>query len=343
MKVEGARRSNPQVSLDPGHLFGLYQPREDFHGSGNVPTPDDSIGRQPYRPFDPDVGKPVRRKSEVMHRILSAVDMSAHGTTVMDYSLFIAGAFHASITGLCVVETKKIEGPTLRDYLATVGLSDQGDYRAKVERFLGLRATEILGSFEERCRQEGVRFEGVSRKGILSRVIASMVDDIDLILLGRKGEHAEWHAHPLGSSVEAVIRTTRKPVLVTPKRFAPIQRALVAYDGSQYSKDALEMAAQISRETRMEGLVLAVQSEEEASRRLAVEVTEALTAHEVEYEFLARSGDAGEVIPATAVDRDCQLIVMGAYGHTKIREMILGSTTERVLLNAPDLAILVKR
>jgi nucleotide-binding universal stress UspA family protein len=278
-----------------------------------------------------------------MNRILGAVDLSAHGTTVVDYALFIARALHASVTGLCVLETKKIEGPTLRDYLATVGLETGLDYREKVERFLGIKCSEILETFETRCREAGIAFEGVSRKGILSRVIASMVDEYDLVLLGRKGEHAEWHAYPLGSSVEAVIRTTRKPVLITPKRFSPIQRGLVAYDGSQYSKDSLDFAARICNETRMEAVVLTVQSEPEVAGRLESEARDIVRSHGLECEFLVRSGDPGAVIPATAVEQECQLIVMGAYGHTKIREMILGSTTEQVLMNALDLAILLKR
>jgi len=280
-----------------------------------------------------------------MNRILAALDTSSHGTTVMEYALFIAGVFRCGLTALTVVETKKIEGPMLRDYLATVGLEAGLDYRGKVERFLEMRSREILESCESRCRDAGIPFTGICRKGIPSRIIASMVDEVDLILLGRKGEHAEWHAYPLGGSVEATIRTTRKPVLVTPKRFTPIQKALVAYDGSAYAKDALTMAATICRETRMQGVVLAVQAQtdEEAARVVREEVDAILRENGASCEFVVRIGDAAAQIAAVATGMGCDLVVMGAYGHSKIREMLLGSTTEQVLLNIPDLPILLRR
>ena len=271
-----------------------------------------------------------------MKRILGAIDSSAHGLRVMDYAVQIARIYGATVTGLFVVEIKKIEGPMLRDFLNTVGLEPGFDYSGKVERFLEMRSADLLSQFEEKCRASSVSFEGVSTKGIVGREIASLASRVDLIVMGRRGEHAEWHSNPLGGSVEAVVRSTRVPILVTTRAYYDFQRALVAFDGSSHSCDALRLAAEIHSQTGLEILVLSVVPEEDPDARemFENEVRGILDPQACSYTFLVREGDPGVTIPMVATELECNLIIMGAYGHSKIREMILGSVTQQVLFNS---------
>ena len=229
-----------------------------------------------------------------MIRLLSAIDTSEHADTVMEYSRFVASVFRASVTGLCVIESKKIEGPLLRDYLSTIGLDAGLDYKGAVTKFLEIKADEQLGRFGELCRESGLEFDAVVERGIVTRIIESRAGEYDLVILGRRGEHAEWNAAPLGGAVEAVIRGTHKPVLITPRKFRPIGRALIAYDGSHYAKDALSLAADIHGETKLEGVVLFVQPKKDEGEveRMRAEVAEYLDGRGYEFRFETREGDA---------------------------------------------------
>lgn len=280
-----------------------------------------------------------------MIRILSAIDTSEHASTVIDYSCFVAGVLQADIVGLCVVETKKIEGPLLRDYLSTVGLDAGLDYKGAVRTFLESKSAELLDGFEKECTLRGISFRGVVEHGNVSQHVTACAEDVDLVILGRKGEHAEWHANPLGGSVESVLRRTPKPVLVTPRKFVEINRALIAYDGSRYSRDALDLASRIHKATKLEGIVLNVQPEkdESASARVKAEVDAFLAERDCAFRFEVAEGDPGTWIPTMAQRFECELVVMGAYGHSKIREMILGSATQQVLMNTPKLPLLMCR
>jgi len=280
-----------------------------------------------------------------MIRILAAIDTSQHAETVMRYARFVARIFQGGVLGLCVVESKKIEGPLLRDYLLTVGLDAGLDYKGAVERFLHIKSEELLETFRQGCAAEGIPFEGAVEKGIVPRVVGACAEEADIIILGRKGEHAEWHAAPLGSSVETVIRHTHKPVLITPRRFVEVRRALVAYDGSEHAREALDLAARIHRATGLGGVILHVRPvrDDEGTERLFAEVRERLGADSDAFRFLAHEGEAGTWIPACAVENDCQLIIMGAFGHSRLREKILGSATQQVILGTPDLPLLLRR
>ena len=280
-----------------------------------------------------------------MIRILSAIDTSDHAATVMEYTRFIASVLDAKVRGLCVVETKKIEGPLRRDYLSTVGLDAGLDYQKAVTQFLELKSNELLTTFREGCEADGIEFESTVEKGIVSKIVTRLAEESDLVILGRKGEHAEWHAGSLGGSVESVLRHTHKPVLVTPRKFKRIHRCLVAYDGSRYSREALELAARIQHATGLDGVVLNVQPErdEAAEARIRKEVEEILADREGQFDFEVQEGDAGRWIPKRALQAECDLIVMGAYGHSRIREMILGSSTQQVLHNTPELPVLLRR
>jgi nucleotide-binding universal stress UspA family protein len=263
--------------------------------------------------------------------LLAAVDASEHGARGVDHALFVARVFGSRIQALSVLETKKIEGPLLRDYLATVGLAPGLDYCQKVERFLDMKAKEILSDFGNRCAAGRIPFEAEVLRGIPSRAILERSASTDLIIIGQRGENADWQGETLGGCVQAVVRASQRPILVTPRRYRPIDRALVAYDGSEHARDALDLAADIARRTQLFFTVLTAGGGEALDEGRRREVAERIGPNPPAYDLAVARGEPWHAILESAANLDCQLIVMGAYGHSRIRELIIGSTTEQVL------------
>ncbi len=273
--------------------------------------------------------------------LLAAIDTSEHGPRVSDYALFVARVFGCRVHALSVLETKKIEGPLLRDFLSTIGLEPGLDYAQKVERFLEMKARDSLVAFEERCRSAGVPCTIETAKGVAGKLILERGSSTDLILIGQRGEHAEWHGDALGGSVESVIRASPRPILVVPRRYHEIRRALLAYDGSRHAREALELAKELADRTRLLLTVLAVRSTGDGEDGTRREVEQLLGPH-TPHELRVATGEPYRAILEAAESLDCQLIVMGAYGHSRIRELIIGSTTVQVLRRS-KLPILLSR
>jgi nucleotide-binding universal stress UspA family protein len=89
------------------------------------------------------------------------------------------------------------------------------------------------------------------------------------------------------------------------------------------------MMAAPTRKTSLTVLVVGDDSTHPAS-----EVNGYLEAHEVAGTVLEAKGDSGEQIVEFAKSTDADLIVMGAYGHSKVRELVVGSTTTFVINHA---------
>src|SRR5262249_56934031 len=104
----------------------------------------------------------------------------------------------------------------------------------------------------------GLPFEAICAKGIVSEAICEHGNSRRLVIIGRKGEHAEWACDDLGTSVERVVRRAASPVLVTPKHFTPINKALVGFDGSRQAREALSLAAELHRRVNLDVTVLVV-------------------------------------------------------------------------------------
>jgi len=106
----------------------------------------------------------------------------------------------------------------------------------------------------------------------------------------------------------------------------------VAYDGSPNARQSLKTAAVIGTAWKMPFHVLSVGTDADA--RLE-EAQHYLAGREVSAEFIKRDGDPAETIIAYAKEIEADWIVMGAFGHTRLRELLVGSVTLYVLNHAP--------
>jgi nucleotide-binding universal stress UspA family protein len=94
-------------------------------------------------------------------------------------------------------------------------------------------------------------------------------------------------------------------------------------------------AAGVLRHAALPLTVLTVNRDEEQGRRVLNEASSHLQPYNVAVQFeLQQTGNAPERIANFIRERGHDLLFIGAYGHSRIIEMVLGSTTEYVLRNA---------
>jgi nucleotide-binding universal stress UspA family protein len=277
--------------------------------------------------------------------ILVCTDGSEYSDVATEYGIHLATRLKARILGLHVLDQRMLDGPLLADISGWIGAQP---YAAQVQSFRKLmeeKGEAVIGSFSQKCRSAGLEPETRVKLGHPPSVILEEEARAELVVMGQKGEHAGVIGELTGSIVERVVRHSVKPCLVTPARFSPITRILVAYDGSGHSSKALQEAAELTAALNLP--VTAVTVAEGGNRERAEEISrdavKIMQSHACR-QSSARviEGNASTVIMEAARQEKCDFIVLGAYGHNRIREMMIGSTTTQILSRAKMPVMLVR-
>lgn len=276
--------------------------------------------------------------------LLLCTDGSPMAEVAAEYAIGLAKRMEGRVTALYVTDVRILEGPLLADMSGALGAQPYSALLPQLEQIQREKADAILKSVASRCAAQGVDCKVVHETGGIVHTMLKHESDADLVVLGQRGEHAQWSEGMLGSSVERMVRASFKPCLVAPDRFRPIRHMLLACDGSAESSKALRAGLDLAANLRVEVTMVTVcqrENEESASKILQQALQQAvdgkLTAH-----AQLKHGNAEAEILRLCDEIKADLIVMGAYGHTRIRELILGSTTSHVLRKATVPVLLVR-
>ncbi|MGB5975078.1 MAG: universal stress protein, partial [Nodosilinea sp.] len=155
----------------------------------------------------------------------------------------------------------------------------------------------------------------------------------DIILLGNRGESAEIAPDHLGVNTERVIRASHKPCLVTSQQFKPVERLLLAYDGSSSCQKMLHFLVDSAAFKGLElHIVTITKNVEDKTSNARLEAAKE-QARVGGFEPVCRvvEGDPEVAIAQYADAAEIDLLLMGAYGHNRIRHLVIGSTTSQIL------------
>ena len=276
--------------------------------------------------------------------ILFCTDGSPAADVAGDYAIWFAKRLRARLRALYITDIRLLEGPWMTDLSGAVGAQAYAALLPQLERIQSEKAATILADVKKRCHDAGVTCETAHETGGLGQVMLDYESRADMIVLGQRGEHAAWTGGILGSAVERMVRASVRPCLVAPEKFHQIQHMLIAYDGSAESSKALRtgivLAPALGSEVTIT-TVAALGGEDAASKILHQAKQQAHDAGlEVHLELLHGDPEAEILQVRETVGAD--LIVMGAYGHTRIRELIVGSTTSHVIRKANVPVLLVR-
>jgi nucleotide-binding universal stress UspA family protein len=267
-----------------------------------------------------------------MKKILIPTDGSANSLTALEYGIYIARKLNASLIGLYVLDVNLIQGPMLTDISGSVGMPPYDGFFDVIETSLNEKADFILKNFQKRCQESGINAEVKKTIGKINQIIIEESQGADLILMAKKGEH--FHLKEgglLGSVAEAVVRNSGKPALITPETFLEIESVGLAYDGSDPAAKALKLSLELSKQASWPLTVVVISSDAQKSAALSTEIEDIVEAQSADCAVIILQGKEGEEIIKFIKEGSVELMVMGAYGHNRLRELLLGSTTSFVL------------
>lgn len=274
--------------------------------------------------------------------ILIPTDGSDQSKVALEYGLYLAEKFGAQIIGLHVVDVRDLEGPLLGDIAGALGFTPYQNYLPKFQKVLEDRGDLILEGIRSACEERSVRHRVKRLSGLVPGIISEEAKKVDLVVIAQRGQHERWSSGLLGSTTESVVRRSPRPVLVTPGTFRELGNVLVAYDGSFESNQALKTTCEIFAysDTRLNSVV--VTGDAKRCEALTEEIEAFVSPYQLDVEIECLEGEAAKEILRHADENGIDLIVMGAFGHSRIHDLILGGTTAYIIRNT-TLPVLLNR
>lgn len=266
--------------------------------------------------------------------VLACIDASVYADSVCDHAAWAAQRMPAAVRLLHVLDRRE-RGGAPHDLSGSIGL---GANEALLEELTRLdehhsrlaqaRGRLLLDAATRRITEAGVTdVSALRRHGSFLETVVEMEAEADVVVIGKRGEAADFAKPHLGSNLERVVRASIRPVLVAARAFRPIETVLIAFDGSPSARKAIE---RVRVRRAFQGLrlhVLMAGSDTAEHRRQLDWARATLADHGEAAECSLLPGNPEKVIADAVRERDAHLLVMGAYGHSRIREFIVGSTT----------------
>ncbi len=272
--------------------------------------------------------------------ILVHVDEATNAAARYDIAAALALAEQGHLIGLASSGVARF----LRD---TVAMDFSSPSLAPYLDTLNQRAGHALDAFEKAGVRVGLG--AIERRQVEdepAEALASLARYCDLCIVGQFDERGPVSA--VGPSLAAdVAAASGTPVLIVPNTgltSAPMRRVLLAWNASRESARAMHYALPLlQRAEKVDVAILGARATEASpDLRPVTAIGQALARHGIHTEVVQRDTDedAGVALLALAAERGAELLVMGCYGHSRVRELLLGGAT-RTVLNAMELPVLM--
>jgi nucleotide-binding universal stress UspA family protein len=271
----------------------------------------------------------------MIKNILVPLDGSDHSKAALEYGIWLCEKFDGTLLGQHIIDTISIEGTFFHDISGSLGFEPYLDFSTKMREVLEERGKIILEDFSIRCRKQGIRHQTFLDMGLIANEICERSKVADLVVIGHRGINEEFSTGLLGTTAESITRKCPRPLFVSTKRFKVIERPLLAFDGSQRASSAMESAAEFCSTLRLPLSVLYVSKNEKLAEAVLQQARSYLDSYSIVSQFETASGYPEQKIIDYLVNFNYDLLFIGAYGHRRIIEMVLGSTTEYVLRKTP--------
>ncbi len=278
-------------------------------------------------------------------RILIPIDGSSESWVAAQHALALAEEEGGKLIGLYIADEQLIYAPCWTVTGVMDPLSPECDpvlfeQAERMRAQLREQGEKALKDLREQAMAAGVEIETYFESGVVSQIILDYARTVDLVVMGRRGAGHRWRGALFGSVFETVVRHSPRPVLATVSDPRPFNTLLVAYDGSDRARDALDVGVHLALEKYRRLIILTVDDGRDTLVAASFEAAVLAREKGIAAERRLVKGHVAEQILATAEAEDVDLILMGAYGHSRFLTALLGSTMDDVVHKA-DVPIMI--
>jgi nucleotide-binding universal stress UspA family protein len=255
--------------------------------------------------------------------------------SVIDRAVSFAAALNAHIAAISCEVHIQVPGSLLS--FGAAGAIAAGEAHRSHDN-----SQALLEAFEAAAQKAGVLHESIHEKSLTYRVPERLVEYArlrDLTVVSVPESYDQWYA-------EAIIFGSGRPTLVLPESppFRPFElnTVAVAWDFSRSAARAVADAIPILERAKIVRIVTVTSEKVIDTKHSSEELAKNLSRHGIDvivHQVDAAGRSIGESLTREIASYNADLLVMGAYGHSRFREFVLGGATQS-MLSKPLLPIL---
>ena len=283
-----------------------------------------------------------------MQHILACIDASAYANSVCDLAAWASRRLQLPVELLQVVQRRDAVAAR-HDLSGAIGLGvkttlmeelvqlEASDARLQVER-----GRVLLAAAKQRLQEGGVdQVRSLHRHGGIVETILEREADARVVVIGKRGAGHEFASDHIGSKIERVVRASDRPILIASRAVSEPGAIVFAFDASKSANRALERLVNSPLFTGLPVHIVMADSENAVHRQALDDAAGQLRdSHEVRTTL--RQGKPETVIADIVDQTPGAMLMMGAYGHSPLRTLIVGSTTTAMIRTVHVPVLLVR-
>jgi len=278
---------------------------------------------------------------------MACIDGSTQAAAVCDCAVWASQRLGSPLSLLHVLDQQRY--PLSGDFSGIIGLGSREfllEELASLDEKRNKLALEegrmMLDAARQRAVKAGVEPTLRHRHGDLVESLRELEGGIRLLVIGKQGEDSGSEVQLIGSQLESVIRTMHRPILVTPADFKAPASAMLAFDASATSRKGVEMLVASPLLKGMPIHLVTVSSDTHEARAALDAARDKLADAGFEVHVAILEGEVEARLRDYQAEHSIELLVMGAYGHSRIRQFFVGSTTTNMLRSATTPLLLLR-
>ncbi len=268
-----------------------------------------------------------------MSCVLCCVDGKNYSQSACDYAVMISNNMKLPLKILNVVEHSSKSDKL--DLSGNIKLGEKDDILEKLTNEESIKSKQIIKegkdlllSLKEKalitCEQDIILMQ--AHGDVLDNIL-ELQNEITILIIGIKSHDK----NKIGENVKDIIRELNKPILLVNSEFKTPKKILIAYNGSEESKKILETTAKNPIFKDVSRDIVNINDDKMFSEKILEEAKKIYVKQEIDVNTSVLSGDAKSEILNYIEQNDCDILAMGAFGHSRIKEFIFGSFTSEII------------
>lgn len=270
-----------------------------------------------------------------MQKVLACIDGSQYAESCCQHAGWIASRLNASVEVVYVTDLRQFEVPFIADLSGSLGLQPYQSIMGELQGLEEKKAAIVLSQAETYLREHGFGGEVVQthKTGFLVDCLSELEESASLVVIGKRGENANFATEHLGSTMERVARAASKPCLVASRAFREIRKVMLSYQDVASCHAAIRYISESGLFSNVEIHLVSVARAENEAEVLddLKKAEERLVGAGIRPICQMLHGVVAQSLARYAKESEIDLLLMGAYGHSRIRHLIIGSTTTEIL------------
>ncbi|MEZ9894076.1 universal stress protein [Vibrio lentus] len=277
-----------------------------------------------------------------MKNIIACIDGANSTTSTCEASAWVANKVEAPLVLFHALDHST--QPVVSEFSGQIGLGSQEELLEELAELDEARSkimlkhgNTLLEEAQKWALNQGVKdVSKLQRHGSLLEGLLDLEEELRVLVIGRSGD-----SHSVGSQLETVIRSIKAHILVVCEGFKLPDSYLIAFDGSPISEKLLDKAIQTPL---LKGLDChLVMIDDGGNKDIAFEKARVqLEESGIKVTAASLTGAVDKALLDYQKQHEIGMMVMGAYGHSQLRQFFVGSNTTKVLSNSSVPLLLIR-